>query len=586
MTGSASVGGSAVTVAGTEIYIADADLAVGLTIDADTGTSGVQTSLGEDDGTKTVRVTAALASGNAPAGGLTIGLNAVGAGAVVDDGASFETGEDIRVAYPSGQSPAPPSGHGLAVHIPAAMNSGSATLAVVLNDDGEAESGESLRFEGGDVTEGSDTYKIVAEELSITDNDAAPTGVDLTLQTAGGEDLETVGEAAGTVRVRVRAAFTTDDVLSRNITIPLTVGEEDDTAAAGTDYEEVSEPAVTIEALQGAGTAEFDLAVTEDTAVEGGETVTVHAGTLSAFLTGLGLTAVNSDSLTITDNDLIVSLLDAAGQPINTVREGASSEVTVRAAYPEGVNGAVPRVVRITVRGTGAASGTDYVIRNTETKDLLLRYGQNSVSDRFTLDTTGTYDDNIAEGPETLQVTAAAAGFSIPPNTLTIIDNDTRPTGITLTAGPGSISEGQTRTVTVTARLNGTKTLPTPTPVTISIPGSGSTASGSDYRITNRLTAITIPAAASTGTGTFTIAITADAAGEPAERINIAGTAAGFTVSPAVLTIPANTAPAPPPPPSGGGGGGGAGGGWGEEEAAVVRPRPPSSPQHPQPRRA
>ena len=581
LTGSASVGGSSVTVTGTGIGIVDADLAVGLTIDADTETSGDQTSLGEDAGTKTVRITAALASGNAPAGGLTLGVNAVGASAVVDDDASFETGEDVRVVYPSGQN--------LAIQIPAGMNSASGTLTVVLNDDGEAESGEVLRFQGGDVTVGSDTYKIVAADLSITDNDTAPTGVDLTWRTVDGEELETVGEGAGTARVRVRAAFTTEEVLSRNITIPLTVGGSEDTATAGTDYEMVSDLAVTIPARSGSGTVDFDLEVTEDTALEGGETVTVHAGTLSAFLTGLGLTTVNSDSLTVADNDITVTLLDSEGQPLTSLREGASAEATVRAAYPEDVTGSVPRLVRIRTQGS-ANRGTDYVVRDSE--DLLIRYGQNSATDQFTLDATGTYDDNLAEGPETLQVTYSATGFSIPPTVLTLTDDEAAPSRINLSVSPASVREDVgDQMFTVTATLTGSAVLPAPLTVTATIAEGRASGAGYQNLSPARLPVI-IPAATAQGQATFSAQILNDSIPGNSKTLRITGTAAGYTVNPATITITDDgdrTAPPPTPPPTGGGGGGGGGGtpppagggGGGGGGGAAPPPAAPTPPAEP-----
>ena len=582
LTGTASVGGSSVTVTGTGIGIVDADLAVRLTIDADTETSGDQSSLGEDAGTKTVQITATLASGNAPAGGLTLGVNAVGASAILDDDASFETGEDVRVVYPSGQS--------LAIQIPAGMNQASGTLTVVLNDDGEAESGEALRFQGGDVTVGSDTYKIVAVDLSITDNDTAPTGVDLTWRTVDGEDLETVAEGAGTARVRVRAAFTTEEVLSRNITIPLTVGGSEDTATAGTDYEMVSELAVTIPARSGSGTVDFDLEVTEDTALEGGETVTVHAGTLSAFLTGLGLTTVNSASLTIADNDITVTLLDSEGQPLTSLREGASAEATVRAAYPEDVTGSVPRLVRIKMQGS-ADRGTDYVVRDSE--NLLIRYGQNSATDQFTFDATGTYDDNLAEGPETLQVTYSATGFSIPPTVLTLTDDEAAPSSINLSVSPASVRESPTRTqtFTVTATLAGSVVLPAPLTVTATI--AEGRASGTGYQsLTPARLPVIIPAATSQGQATFRAQILDDSTPGNSKTLRITGTAAGYTINPATITITDDgdrAAPPPAPPPAGGGGGegggtpppaggGGGGGGAAPPPAAPTAPTPPAEP--------
>ena len=180
LTGSVLVGGSAVTVYGAKIGIVDARFGVKLIVDADANAPGIQSSLSEDAGEVTVRVTASLASGTAPSGGLTLGVSAWGFGAtgrlnglrrVYTGPSSFKAGDDYWVIYPSGQSPPPPPGHYMAIHIPQGKSSGSAELTVAMNDDQVSEGEETLRFVGGDVSAGGNTYRTVAAQISLIDND-------------------------------------------------------------------------------------------------------------------------------------------------------------------------------------------------------------------------------------------------------------------------------------------------------------------------------------------------------------------------------------------------------------------------------
>ena len=57
---------------------------------------------------------------------------------------------------------------------------------------------------------------------------------------------------------------------------------------------------------------------------------------------------------------------------------------------------------------------------------------------------------------ETVSITGAAGGLTVTPAQVTITDDDTAPTGVTLTLAPGVIGEGAGETeLTVTATLTG-----------------------------------------------------------------------------------------------------------------------------------
>ena len=115
----------------------------------------------------------------------------------------------------------------------------------------------------------------------------------------------------------------------------------------------------------------------------------------------------------------------------------------------------------------------------------------------------------------------------------------TVPTRITLRVSPSELREGSGAVdVTVTATLRGNNTLSTPTDVAISL--ADGTATSADYETAT--TIVTIPAGRSSGSGTLKVQTVDDTIVEPSETISVAGTAEGYSVSSAYLTILDNDA--------------------------------------------
>ncbi len=557
LTGSASMSGQTLTVDPAAVTIADPGRGIALAVeDADTGTSGTQTSVGEAAGTVTVQISATLPSGvNAPAGGTVVGVNVVGGTAVPDDDVSFATGEDFRVSYPSSQTPPPPAGHSLAVNIASGQNSGTATFTITLHDDDIVEGTETIVIEGGDHAISSTTYKVTAASFQITDSadDTAPAAINLTLRNEEGEDLEAIGEGDRTATIRVRAVLDGTKVFPRSVTVPLEVGGgADDVATSGTDFEMATSPSVVFLPHTREATAEFELEPTDDDEVEGPEALSVHGGTIGAALTALGITTINPDALTLLDNDIILTLLNnVSGEPFASAPEGTNPDVRVQLSYPGTYTSTVPRVVRITVVGETATANRDYGIQIEPARDIFFPIARNKASDAFGLNLRDNYDDNIAEGDETLLVTAAATGFAIAPSTITIIDNDDLPTRIAMSASASQLREGSPQqVVTVTVGFPaGSGALPADTAVTITVAG---TATASDYTISSNN--LIIPAG-STSTS-FTITITDDEDAEEDETIILTARTANYNGAVLTLTIEDDD-----PPPGGGNGDGGNGGG-------------------------
>ena len=167
------------------------------------------------------------------------------------------------------------------------------------------------------------------DTLTIDDNDAAPTGVTLTLSDTNG-DLASVSEDAGATTVTVTADVTGGTTYATAQTVTVTVGASStppDTAVEGTDYATVDESATAITiaiaagASSGTATATFTLTPTDDSIDDDAESLSVSG---SSDLSGV---TVTKDTLTIDDNDaaptgVTLTLSDTNGDLASGGRRG------------------------------------------------------------------------------------------------------------------------------------------------------------------------------------------------------------------------------------------------------------------------
>ncbi len=586
VSGAAAVGGRAVAVTGDEVSIVDTGVKLSVTDPSD---GSAVTAVNEAAvAARTVRVTAVLPSGTtAGAGGVTVPFDLASGSAVLDsDGSTFGTGEDFQVIYP-GSDPVEDDGFASGIAIPSGNSSHYMDITLAVNDDAVAEGSEAILLRGGEVTLSDTAYAVVGSQLEIIDNDASPTVINLTLLSASDADLAGVAEDSGTTKVRVRASFAGGKSLPWEVTVPIQVGVEGrggfsagynpcnppqnlievslggsgtlaitgDTASSGSDYTAVTGLSVTIPAFSTSGIAEFDLAVTDDSQREGTESLTVDGdpeGTLNRF-------TVNDDALLIYDDEqplsaVDITLLDSADRPISQVSEGSAASVTVQLSYPGEVTLDEERTVWVVVEEVTAKYRVDYDIYCVIKRALTIPANQQRVEDSFGLITSGVpYDDNVVEGDETLRVTGELAGYGFTPRILTIKDDDVRPSRIELNVSPATVAENvgeEAQSMTVTAKFpDNSAVLTSDTVVTITI--GGDARSGEDYKDLSVESpfSITIPAGSRQGQQKMTVAIVDDVVyEEDNKQIAFTGSASGFTVEGASLTI-TDDDPAPPNAP-------------------------------------
>ena len=230
--------------------------------------------------------------------------------------------------------------------------------------------------------------------------------------------------------------------------------------------------------------------------------------------------------------------------PVEVGESASAQSVAVTVAFPEGSAVlASDTIVSVSVgaEGDSAASGTDYAA--VDDFSVTIAAGRRSGSGKFVL--AGTDDDVAGEGAESLTVSGAAAGFTIPDASVSITDGDAVPTEIGLSASPDSVGEGSGSVkVAITARLpEGSAVLASDTVVSVSVGADDdSAASGTDYGAVDDFS-VTIPAGRRSGSGEFVLAVTDDDTAEGAESLTVSGAAAGFAVSGASVAISDDDAP-------------------------------------------
>ena len=392
------------------------------------------------------------------------------------------------------------------------------TVTVSAAEDADAEADAATiehAVAGGDYGSNGVTASDVA--VTVNDNETASTAVTLTV------DVTSVDEAAAATTVTVTGTLDGAPFTSATI-VTVSVGATSDAAAEGTDYATVADVTLTIDADQTSGTATFSLAPTNDDVDEGDEALSV-AGTA----TGLSVTGT---TVTIEDDDQTITEIreDERGVTVTptrmTVSEGGSRTYTIvlESQPTAGVT------VTPSVRGS----------RDVRVSPSSLSFTADDWNDEQTVTVSAAHDVDAEE--DTAIVAHAVSGGDYGSVTasdvgVTIVEDETASTRVTLTADPGSIEEDADGTsVTVTGTLDEAP-FTSATLVTISVGASSDTATeGTDYSTVDAFT-LTIAAYETSGTATFSLVPTNDDLDEEDEALSVTGTTAGLTVTGTRTTI-------------------------------------------------
>ena len=509
-----------------------------LTVDADPDTTGTQSTLAENAGTRRVTVTAAFPAGaqvssqTRTVATATIGGQA-GLRSTATRGEDFTAASQVRIVIPPGS------------------RRGSASFDLEVIDDSVTSEGNETISVVGTITEGP-AFPFDNTSLTITDNDS---GIVLSITPDQGS------EGSSAVSATVTAAFeagTTPPAVPTQVTV--TVGSPGDSAVrrpaddpATTDVDEsqagdFSAPAtltIVIPANTRSATAPLAFQLRDDLDVEQAETISL-TGTAAGH-------AVSPTVFTIEASDpyptsVILRLnVDTTHEPVAGVRTFTTSLI---AAFPDGsppltrdllVNASV-----VTVTEDTASYRSDFQPR--DNLALTIPAGSTSASADFSLVILG---DEETEGAETLTISGRAAGLAVVPARLTITDPLTIPDSAVLRVSPDEVSENaadHTQVITVSAELSAGVMAPAGG-VTIVVTVAGGTEAGQaeegaakDFTATAPAN-ISISAGQSTGSTTFRLTVKPDDIAEGDETISVSGVLSGLAatgVSDTTVIIPGN----------------------------------------------
>ena len=413
--------------------------------------------------------------------------------------------------------------------IPAGDDTGAITIRVL--EDSTLDPGETVEVT---LTSGASGGR----DASIPDPTATVTIIEtgtLTVSVAPAE-----GEEGGTLSFAVTLSLASQD----DVTVDWRTADDpgaESAATAGVDYTAASG---TLTVPAGLTSAVITVETLDDTlAAEGAETFRldlVRAQTgQDAEALPLGVsTAVG----TISDNDIAPTGMTLAAAPDQLSEDAGATAITVTAT----LNGqrllARDTQVQLALEDGSAAAGEDF---QTATARLTIPAGQMSAAATLTLTPV---NDAVQEGDETASIIGGADGLTVTPAQFTITDDDSSPTGVTLTLDPDAVGEGAGETdLTVTATLTGGDLRAVDTQVRLSVEGvsltleggGATTAATADDFATDAVT-LTIPARQTGGSATLAFTPVDDTLSEGNETAQVTGASEGLTVTPAELTIEDN----------------------------------------------
>ena len=326
-----------------------------------------------------------------------------------------------------------------------------------------------------------------------------------------------LGEDDGETTVTVTATLTGGSLPSETV---VTIGTFSGGATKGTDYTATALASVTIPANSDKGNATFKITPTDDSVVEGDETITIPGSTTVSGL------SVTSATVTLTDDDKTTTdapddkdsaVLSISG-PASNVAEGSDASFTVTLSQAVA---AQVQVAWSAPLSSDAAEGSDL-----STTSGTVTFPANSAAGATQTITITATDDALSETSESFTVTLGTITSTVSSQlslkngaksaTATIAESD--PITISI-SGPTSVDEGDaTTSYTVSLSPSGVK--PTSDLTVSYATANGTATAGTDYTAKSGTLTFTNAAA---GSQTFTVQTTEDNVDE--------GTGETFTVS-------------------------------------------------------
>ena len=348
---------------------------------------------------------------------------------------------------------------------------------------------------------------------TITDDDDAPSGITLSATP------NTLGEDAAATSVTVKA--TLNGGTTRTSATVVTLGTLAGSATEDTDYSATSLASITIPANSTSGTGTLTITPTDDSVVEGNETIIISGTTAEAVglsVSDATVTLTDDDETTTGDpNDTDSAELSIRGPSAN-VSEGGNAvfTVTLSAAIAKDVT-----VAWSAPLGTDSATAADL-----GTTSGTVTFAADSAAGATRSITITATDDKLSETAESFTVTLGDITSTL--SSQVSLDSDASSATATIDAsdaitislsGPTTVNEGDaTSNYTVSLSPAGVK--PTAELTVSYATADGTATAGSDYTAKSGTLTFTNTAA---GSQTFTVQTTEDVIDE--------GTGETFTVT-------------------------------------------------------
>ncbi len=245
-------------------------------------------------------------------------------------------------------------------------------------------------------------------------------------------------------------------------------------------------------------------------------------------------TGVNASSVSVTVNDDEGESTLSIDSPSVTEGNNGTTTLTFKVTLAPASDDAVS--VSYADAGTGTAtSATDYVAITSGTLTFTAGQTEKTVTVTVNGDTTDEPNETIVLRLSSPSNARLSGGVQNLDGTGTITNDDTAPTGVTLSVSPDIVHEDNSTVIAVTATLVGSPRSED-TALTISVdPG---TAQEEDFEPVEDFT-LTILAGASSRQAEFTLTPVNDRTDEEEETIIVSGTSTldGFTVTPATVYL-------------------------------------------------
>ena len=313
---------------------------------------------------------------------------------------------------------------------------------------------------------GADYEDETAPDVSVTvsEDETASTMVVLSV------DTETVTEDAGPSTVTVTATLN-HAPRTVNTVVTVTVGDSNDAAIEGTDYETIGSLSLYIVAGAMSGTLSFTLTPTDDDRAEGNESLTVDGSVSGLSVTSTTVTIEDDETLGVTVSKMALTVTeeDTTGDSYTVVLDSQpTADVVVTVAGHAGSE-VSPNPTTLTFTSTTWSTAQAVTVTAADDVD-----GSN---DTVSLTHSATSADADYDA-------IAIAGV-----TVTVSDNETPSTEVILTVDPEWANEADTvTTVRLTATLNEAPRSELTT-VTVTLGASGDSAvEGTDYETIGELT--------------------------------------------------------------------------------------------------